>query len=208
MNDSGTELLVRERTSGLLRAHSRARVLLAARERAGRPKRSVRILTLTLGLLLCLASDHDIASDRTYRSSTSDVARGRYVVAISSCNNCHTEGYMERGEAILESELLTGGALGWRGPWGTTYAINLRLYFDQLTEEQWTELARERQRRPPMPYYALNAMSEADLRAVYRYIRHLGPAGKPSPAFVAPGQEPSTPYVSFPTPRAPSLPNR
>lgn len=131
-------------------------------------------------------------------NSARDIERGRYVVAISGCNECHTQGYLERGERMPEEERLTGSSLGWRGPWGTTYATNLRLYFRDITEEQWREIASEMQRRPPMPYYALNAMAESDLRAIYRYIRHLGPAGKPAPSAVPPTATPTTPYVSYP----------
>lgn len=76
---------------------------------------------------------------------------------------------------------LTGDKLGWRGSWGTTYPANLRLFFDQITEDQWLQVARTIQRRPPMPYFSLNVMSEADVRAIYQYIRSLGPAGEPAP---------------------------
>jgi hypothetical protein len=41
-------------------------------------------------------------------------------------------------------------------------------------------------------------MSEGDLRAIYRYVLHLGPAGKPAPDYVPPGQKPAGPYVQFP----------
>ena len=37
----------------------------------------------------------------------------------------------------------------------------------------------------------------ADARAVYRYVRSLGPAGVPAPAPVAPAEEPATPYFDF-----------
>jgi hypothetical protein len=49
-----------------------------------------------------------------------------------------------------------------------------------------------------MPYFSLNAMSEADVRSVYKYIRSLGPAGKPAPKFVPPDKVPPQPYVQFP----------
>ena len=32
--------------------------------------------------------------------------------------------------------------LGWRGPWGTTYPTNLRLYFQDLTENEWVRKAK------------------------------------------------------------------
>jgi hypothetical protein len=43
-------------------------------------------------------------------------------------------------------------------------------------------------------------MSTSDLRALYRYVRHLGPAGKPAPAYVPPEQTPAGPHVQFPAP--------
>jgi hypothetical protein len=32
---------------------------------------------------------------------------------------------------------------------------------------------------------------------MYRYIRSLGPAGKPAPRAVPPGGTPTTPYINF-----------
>ena len=54
-------------------------------------------------------------------------ARGRYVIATSGCNDCHTPGYMTNDGTTPEQEWLKGDALGWQGPWGTTYAMNLRI---------------------------------------------------------------------------------
>jgi mono/diheme cytochrome c family protein len=127
-----------------------------------------------------------------------EVERGRYVIAISGCNDCHTAGYLVNGGKIPEKDWLTGSTMGWRGSWGTTYPTNLRLYFQEMTEDQWVQLAREMRRLPPMPYFSLNAMSESDVRAVYKYVRSLGPAGKPVPKFVPPDQVPPQPYVQFP----------
>ncbi|MGE5523921.1 MAG: c-type cytochrome [Rhodospirillaceae bacterium] len=140
-----------------------------------------------------------LAADASKSGKARDGAidRGRYLVEITGCNDCHTDGYMAAGGKVPESQRLTGSTMGWRGPWGTAYAPNLRLFFQDVTEEQWLQVAREIQRRPPMPYYSLNAMSDADARAVYRYIRHLGPAGKPAPSFVAKDREPPKPYVQF-----------
>ena len=39
--------------------------------------------------------------------------------------------------------------------------------------------ARNIKTRPPMPWFNLNKMHEADLKAVHRFIRYLGRAGKP-----------------------------
>lgn len=128
------------------------------------------------------------------------IERGRYVVKISGCNDCHTPGYAQRDGQVPERDWLTGDSLGWSGPWGTTYASNLRLKLAALSEAQWLQLARTARYRPPMPWFNLHAMSESDLRAVYRYVRHLGPAGEPAPAYVPPGGVVTTAVVRFPGP--------
>lgn len=38
-----------------------------------------------------------------------------------------------------------------------------------------------------MPWFALRDRSDADLRAAYRFIRSLQPAGQPAPAYLPPG---------------------
>jgi mono/diheme cytochrome c family protein len=126
------------------------------------------------------------------------VERGRYLVRITGCNDCHTAGYAMSGGKTPEAEWLGGDPLGWRGPWGTTYAPNLRLYMQALTEEEWIRKAKTLSTRPPMPWFNVNAMSRTDLSAIYRYVRHLGPAGKPAPAYVPPDKTPPQPYVQFP----------
>ncbi len=126
------------------------------------------------------------------------VKRGRYLVHIAGCNDCHTPDYPASGGKTPEAQWLTGDALGWRGPWGTTYPANLRLYFQGLTEDEWLKKAKNLSTRPPMPWFNLRAMSNSDLRAVYRYVRHLGPAGKPAPAYVPPDKTPAPPFVQFP----------
>lgn len=125
-----------------------------------------------------------------------DQGRGRYLARVSGCNDCHTPGYLAASGEVPESEWLTGGTVGFRGPWGTSYPANLRLSVQQLTPRQWLELARKPM-RPPMPWFNLRAMTDADLLALYDYIRSLGPAGEPAPQAAAPGVEVGTPYLDF-----------
>lgn len=130
------------------------------------------------------------------RAGDSDsIDRGRYMVAVGACNDCHTLGYKESGGQVEESLWLTGDPIGWRGPWGTTYAPNLRLLMQGLSEDQWLILARNLKTRPPMPWFNLNRMADDDLRAVYRFTRYLGPGGQPAPAYLPPDQEPNPPYI-------------
>jgi mono/diheme cytochrome c family protein len=124
------------------------------------------------------------------------VARGRYLVAIGGCNDCHTANYSQTGAKVPEKEWLTGVPVGFQGPWGTSYAANLRLVLNSMTEQQWLEHARQ-ERLPPMPWFNLRAMPDEDLKAMYAFIRSLGPAGVAAPAYVAPGAKVSTPYIVF-----------
>jgi mono/diheme cytochrome c family protein len=138
------------------------------------------------------------AADAAPQPRDRDVERGEYLVMIGGCNDCHTPNYLARGPRTAADVILTGSKVGWRGPWGTTYAPNLRIYFQELTEAEWAFMAKSIERRPPMPFYSLNSMSEGDARAIYRYIRSLGPAGVRAPAFVPPDKVPPRPYSPYP----------
>lgn len=146
------------------------------------------ILASSLGLEKAVAQDQ----------AAEQIERGRYLVRTSGCNDCHTADYPESAGQVDEQQWLTGSDLGWRGPWGTTYASNLRQVVQSVSEEQWLSHARSAW-RPPMPWFNLRAMNDADLRAIYRYIEHLGVAGRAVPAYVPPGQEPLGAYVQFPS---------
>ena len=64
------------------------------------------------------------------------VARGEYLVRVAGCNDCHTPGYAENQGNVPREQWLVGSApLGYSGPWGTTYASNLRLRMQDLGHE-------------------------------------------------------------------------
>jgi mono/diheme cytochrome c family protein len=124
-------------------------------------------------------------------------AAGRHLVRIGGCNDCHTPGFMQQGEAVPESQWLIGVPLGFKGPWGTTYAPNLRTKAFALSEAQWTTFVKNHTGRPPMPWTATHAMSDADRRNLYLYLRSLGPSDNAVPDGLDPGQTPATPYLVF-----------
>jgi hypothetical protein len=134
------------------------------------------------------------------RQPATNADRGRYIVTIGGCNDCHTEGFIVRDGAVPQAEWLKGNALGFSGPWGTTYPPNLRIFMSALTEDQWVEYARAMRARPPMPSYILREMDESDQRALYRFVRNLGEQGGPAPDFQPPGQIARGPVVQFPAP--------
>jgi mono/diheme cytochrome c family protein len=106
----------------------------------------------------------------------SKVEHGRYLVMIGGCNDCHTAGFMEQNLKVPEKDWLQGSAVGFQGPWGTTYAANLRLVMNSMSESQWLQHACK-DRMPPMPAYALQQMKTDDLKAIYAYVKSLGNPG-------------------------------
>jgi mono/diheme cytochrome c family protein len=127
--------------------------------------------------------------------AASDIEAGRYLVLVGGCNDCHTPQYAAtNGAQPPEAEWLKGSTEGHSGPWGTTYGKNLRLTTQRLSEDQWVELLATGSSMPPMPWPSVRAMSEADKRAIYRYIRQLpGDAGEQAPEPLPPGATPPAP---------------
>ncbi len=158
-------------------------------------KRTIGVI-LTVGVAV-LAAIVLFNTASTADKKAAPIERGRYLAKIAGCNDCHTPGYMAKNGKVDEAVWLTGDSLGWQGPWGTTYPINLRLYMQNITEEQWLQTVPKLQSRPPMPFYALQDMSQEDLVAIYRFVRSLGPAGTAAPAYLPPGVEASLPVVRF-----------
>jgi mono/diheme cytochrome c family protein len=124
------------------------------------------------------------------------IERGRYLVATSGCNDCHTAGYAENGGTTPSAEWLLGAPVGFRGPWGVSYPANLRLTVQGMSETEWLRFARV-ERLPPMPWFNLRDMNDDDLRSMYRFIRSLGPRGVRAPAAVAPNGNVTTPFIQF-----------
>jgi mono/diheme cytochrome c family protein len=138
------------------------------------------------------------------QGNAASVARGRYLVAISGCNDCHTAGYSEGGGKVAPNDWLLGQPVGFRGPWGVSYPANLRLTVQSVTEEDWLKFARA-ERLPPMPWFALRDMNDDDLRAMYRFIRSLGAKGERMPASLAPNANVATPYIQFTPQNLPAM---
>jgi hypothetical protein len=142
-------------------------------------------------------ADTGATAERPFVTASDSIAAGRYLVVAAGCNDCHTPGYMENPAAVSETVWLTGVPIGFRGPWGTSYARNLRLTASDMTADEWVEMFRTRTSLPPMPWHNVKSMSERDARAIYHYIRTLRPLGQPAPLPVGPEVEPETPYFLF-----------
>jgi mono/diheme cytochrome c family protein len=84
---------------------------------------------------------------------------------------------------------------GWIGPWGTSYASNLSP--DRETGSgAWNEelfmkilrtgkfMASGRDILPPMPWFNYAKLSDADLKAIFAYLKSIKPVSNPVPASV------------------------
>ncbi|GHB99039.1 hypothetical protein [Thermomonas carbonis] len=162
-----------------------------------------------LGLSACTSPSPPASASATPAIASIDrdaelLARGDYLIRIAGCNDCHTPAYGERGGDVPREDWLTGSPVGFSGPWGTTYAANLRIKAGEMDEAGWLKYTGELHTRPIMPDFNLRAMTEDDRRALYRFIRSLGPGGSKAPDYLPPGQTPPPPYLQMVLPPAPA----
>jgi mono/diheme cytochrome c family protein len=103
---------------------------------------------LLLGLIASPATIMLTAGKPAGESESSQIARGKYLVAFGGCNDCHTPLKMtDKGPVPDFTRLLSGhpeqvqlpppdikpgpwfaataGMTAWAGPWGISYAANL-----------------------------------------------------------------------------------
>ena len=90
------------------------------------------------------ASAQNVFAEAARTAESNSIDRGRYIVKIAGCNDCHTSGYAQTGGQVPEKQWLTGDQIGWRGPWGTTYPGNLRLFMQNLSEDQCGQDSKDR----------------------------------------------------------------
>jgi len=140
------------------------------------------------------------------------VSKGKYLVDISGCHDCHTPKRDAQGH-IDESRLLAGkpastptpsttageihtalDLTAWTGPWGTTYSSNLTpdpktgLAARKYTEATFIAMFRTGKKPngvgvlPPMPYEMYANMTDDDLKAVWAYLQSIKPIANQVPA--------------------------
>src|SRR5690606_30033952 len=118
--------------------------------------------------------------------ANSPIDRGRYLVAVGGCNDCHTPGFAESNGNVPEVDQLLGSDIGYSGPWGVSYAGNLRLAAAMMSPEQW----RARAKGGGLPPHALAIPQGHDRRGSGRGARlpaAPGPRRGELPRAPAPG---------------------
>src|SRR5262249_60615505 len=109
------------------------------------------VLIFTVAVIASIVAGDAVAQQNSGKQLSAEAARGKYLVVIAGCNDCHTPGYTASAGKVEERLWLTGDQLGWRGPWGTTYASNLRLLVKDMSAGQFWKYARN-EFPPPMPW--------------------------------------------------------
>jgi mono/diheme cytochrome c family protein len=137
------------------------------------------------------------STDPAVQAMTMEQA-GEYLTIVGSCNDCHTQGWVESKGKVAPADRLAGLDVGFRGEWGTVYGKNLRTVTQRQSEDHWVQVLRTSDGgdgQPPMPWWNTSLMSDRDLRAMYRYIKSLGPNTKGTPRNLKPGKEPTGSYI-------------
>lgn len=119
-----------------------------------------------------------------------DVARGKYLVTIGACVDCHGAFKYASDKGVP----LAGGNEFQLGPLGTYYSANLTALQKWTTADfimalrQGVDPQSKRVLAPVMPYANYNGMSDTDIASIGEYLKSLAPvqndvpAAKPGPA--------------------------
>ena len=91
---------------------------------------------------------------------------------------------MKKSVAATTNEMLTA----WAGPWGVSFAINLtpdkETGIGEWSEKSFIQMARTGKHQgqpngrdilPPMPWFDMKELTDADLKAIWAYLRSLAP---------------------------------
>jgi mono/diheme cytochrome c family protein len=137
------------------------------------------------------------------------VARGRYLVTIMSCNDCHTPGTFYG--APDTTRLLSGSDVGWIGPWGVVHARNLTpdsTGIGSWTKEQIVHTLRTGntpygvQLAAIMPWMNFAHLSDDDAMAIAAYLKSLPPIHHVNLERIPPGGKLTGNNITFPAPPA------
>lgn len=176
-----------------------------------------RTRVLGTGLVLAAAVGAVVAFAATAKpavkpasSAAARIARGQYLVSVMGCTDCHTPGTLFGGPDMKRQ--FAGSELGWKGPWGTSFARNLTPDLDTglgyWSENEIVKFLRTgnkpdgKQALPPMPWPNTAQLTEADVHAVAAFLMSVPKISHKVPDALPPGQDYSGPTLVFPAPGA------
>jgi len=107
------------------------------------------------------------------------VARGKYLVTLASCADCHTP--TQQGQPM--THLAFAGGVSFKGPWGEVNTANITpdasgiSYYDEALFIQTLRTGQVGARKLSsiMPWGYFRNMTDDDLKAIFAYLRTLPP---------------------------------
>ena len=134
------------------------------------------------------------------RADDAEIARGKYLVTISGCNDCHTPGYFF-GKPDM-ARFLGGSDVGFEIP-GLGVFVGPNLTPDETGLGDWSEeqivaalqtgvRPDGRHLAPIMPWHAFANFTTEDVAAIAAFLKSLPPVSNKVPDPVGPGQTVST----------------
>ena len=142
--------------------------------------------------------------------SAARLERGRYLVTIMGCGDCHTPGTFYGASDMARK--FSGSDLGWRGPWGVTFARNLTPDMETglgyWSEDEIVKAFRSGVKNdgspvlPPMPWQDFAALTDGDAHAIAAYLMSLPPVKHKVHDIVPPDQPFDGAVIAFPPPPA------
>ena len=134
-------------------------------------------------------------------ANDSQIARGKYLVTIGGCNDCHTPGYFF-GKPDT-SRFLGGSDVGFEIPGqgvfvGSNITPDKTTGIGRWTSEQIVKVIQTGERpdgrilAPIMPWHAFATLTADDARAIAAFLQSLNPVSNQIPGPFKPGQKVST----------------
>jgi mono/diheme cytochrome c family protein len=135
------------------------------------------------------------------RADNSAIERGKYLVTLASCGDCHTPGYF-LGKPDFAHEL-SGSDVGFAIPGVGAFvapnltpdkATGLGAWTDEQIIAAFTKGVRPdgRNLAPIMPWRALASLTPDDAKAIVAYLRSLPPVSHAVPGPFGPSETPTT----------------
>lgn len=131
------------------------------------------------------------------QASAQQIERGKYLVTIAGCSDCHTPGAL-LGKPDF-TRLLGGSEVGFEIPPGTFYGPNLtpdaetglsKWSADEIVTAITKGIRPDgRELAPIMPWRALASLSKEDAYAIAAYLKSLPPVRNKVPGPFGPGEK-------------------
>lgn len=167
-------------------------------------------LALTLVTAVSCTTPSSKQAEEAKPATMTPLQRGEYLASISGCHDCHTPGAFYGAPDFKRQ--LSGSEVGWRGPWGVSYASNLTPDLETGLGT-WTNVEIERALRsgvrkdgspilPPMPWPNFSRFTPDDMGSLIAYLKSLPPIKHKVPDRVPPNGMAHGPTLDVPAPSA------